>query len=462
MGAERQYTPRKSRRDDKRAHQAGDHPPSASTERSSVEGDASVAHTMGMSMLGVRSWRSALASAMVGALLVALPVTASAQDIPYGKTPTKSAPKQAPKAQVPKAPAVKAPAVKAPAAEVPKAPEPAVDPDDARERMKAQPFPGDAKAPTTKAAKDAKEPTLSAPDLEALKSALAPFGTWIEHPERGTMWIPSTKEVGKSFAPYKSSGRWGLDKSGDWTWISDYPWGDIPFHFGNWQWLPPAEQPAQGNAPPAEHGWAWVPGAQYAPAWVVWRLGDAKNPFVGWAPAPPSKKLVNGKLVPLTKEQVLPFFYVPADRLFEGGVARHVVTDRKVGRSAHDATKIFAGNLCAPGKTPLPGQGDKAKQQCQGASLWQPASPTLKQAGIAAALIAEPPAAPRSLNDAVRALAPATKKPATQSKLDNSATTDEAPTTERGKNFVRRCVRTKRHGMRCWTYRWPPLWRGRR
>ena len=418
-----------------------------------------MAHTMGMSMLGVRSWRSTLASAMVGALLVALPVTASAQDIPWGKTPAKSAPKKAPA----QAPAVKAPKAQAPAAAAPKAgatPGPAADPNDARERMKAQPFPGDAKG--AKAAKDVKEPTLSAPDLEALKSALAPFGTWIDDPERGTLWIPSTKEVGKSFAPYKSSGRWGLDKSGDWSWISDYPWGDIPFHFGNWTWLPPSsgtQQPKQGNAPPAEHGWAWVPGAEYAPAWVVWRLGDVKNPFVGWAPAPPSKKIVNGKLVPVTKEQVLPFFYVPADRLFEGGIARHVVTDRKVGRAAHDATKIFAGNLtaCAPGK-----KNDKAKEQCQGASLWQPASPTLKQAGIAAALIAEPPAAPRSLNDAVRSLAPATKKPATQSKLDDGATTDEAPTTERGKNFVRRCVRTKQHGMRCWTYRWPPLWRGRR
>ncbi len=31
-------------------------------------------------------------------------------------------------------------------------------------------------------------------------------------------------------------------------------------------------------------GWVWVPGDEWAPAWVSWRKG---NDYVGWAPLPP-------------------------------------------------------------------------------------------------------------------------------------------------------------------------------
>jgi len=32
-------------------------------------------------------------------------------------------------------------------------------------------------------------------------------------------------------------------------------------------------------------GWVWVPGYEWAPAWVSWRYGDE---YVGWAPLPPA------------------------------------------------------------------------------------------------------------------------------------------------------------------------------
>src|SRR3977135_729720 len=38
--------------------------------------------------------------------------------------------------------------------------------------------------------------------------------------------------------------------------------------------------PASGN------GWVWVPGDQWAPAWVSWRQTDDED-YVGWAPLPP-------------------------------------------------------------------------------------------------------------------------------------------------------------------------------
>jgi hypothetical protein len=440
------------------------------------------------------SVRSLVLSAAIAAAFVAAP--AEAQDVPWGKKDAKvkrRAPKPgATKPAAPKQgvkPPAKAPAT-APKAEAPKqAPGDAAD---ARTRMKAKPFPADAPVPTKAdelREQQNKPSAVPAPnELAALRAALEPYGSWHEDPERGLVWVPDEKEVGKDFAPYKTEGRWGLDKDGDWTWISNYDWGDIPFHFGNWTWIPPAPEapkapgaPAQPGTPilpAAPSGWAWVPGSIFAPAWVVWRLGDAKHPFVGWAPMPPAHALSKGKSAPAGGEQILPFFYAPAQKLFNEQVARHVVSDRKLGRAVHDGSNVFSGSLgsCSP---------DNKQSACDPRQLlrelWQPASPTLKQAGISAALIAEAAPTPRRLMDAVRALRgdrktkgniqdqPKPDKPPKKAKMELS---DEVRAPRHAKRAhasragdgqtMRRCVRTQRHGLRCWTYRSPPLWRGRR
>jgi hypothetical protein len=56
-------------------------------------------------------------------------------------------------------------------------------------------------------------------------------------------------------------------------WISQDPWGGIPYHYGRWAY-------------DAYYGWLWVPGDDevWAPAWVAWRYGGG---YVGWAPLPP-------------------------------------------------------------------------------------------------------------------------------------------------------------------------------
>jgi hypothetical protein len=56
-----------------------------------------------------------------------------------------------------------------------------------------------------------------------------------------------------------------------WTWVSDYEWGAIPYHYGTWVADPDA-------------GWVWIPGTVWAPAWVVFRTGPD---YIGWAPVPP-------------------------------------------------------------------------------------------------------------------------------------------------------------------------------
>ena len=54
--------------------------------------------------------------------------------------------------------------------------------------------------------------------------------------------------------------------------------GDIAFHYGCWTYT--------GN-----YGWLWVPGYEYAPAWVFWRHSEG---YCGWAPLPAGALFVGG------------------------------------------------------------------------------------------------------------------------------------------------------------------------
>ena len=91
--------------------------------------------------------------------------------------------------------------------------------------------------------------------------------------EYGTVWVPDASVVGDDFEPYSSAGRWEMTADSDWMWVSDYSWGDIPFHYGRWVWI-------------AGRGWAWIPGNVWAPAWVSWRVGY--DGYIGWAPIAPT------------------------------------------------------------------------------------------------------------------------------------------------------------------------------
>ena len=97
--------------------------------------------------------------------------------------------------------------------------------------------------------------------------SLAPYGEWIEHSRFGTVWAP--RHVDATWRPY-TRGRWLYSDYG-WTWASDEDWGWATDHYGRW-YLDRAE------------GWIWVPGDEWAPAWVGWRSGEG---YVGWAPLPP-------------------------------------------------------------------------------------------------------------------------------------------------------------------------------
>ncbi len=107
--------------------------------------------------------------------------------------------------------------------------------------------------------------------LTDFRPTLDPYGTWVDDPSYGTAWTPDANQVGSDFTPYDSSGQWGY-VGGDYTWVSDYPWGWVPFHYGRWVM-------AGGR-------WLWIPGRLYSPAWVDWRVSD--DGMLGWSPVAPA------------------------------------------------------------------------------------------------------------------------------------------------------------------------------
>src|SRR5881392_614751 len=105
---------------------------------------------------------------------------------------------------------------------------------------------------------------------------LEPHGDWIETGDYGYVFHPREAESSRSWRPY-TSGRWVYTDAG-WTWVSQEPFGWATYHYGRWTRL-------RGI------GWVWVPGNQWAPAWVSWRKS---NDYVGWAPLPPEARFDRG------------------------------------------------------------------------------------------------------------------------------------------------------------------------
>ncbi|MEY2520316.1 MAG: hypothetical protein QOF24_2075 [Verrucomicrobiota bacterium] len=101
---------------------------------------------------------------------------------------------------------------------------------------------------------------------------LEPYGAWRETADYGYVYQPRVAEESQEWRPY-TDGRWAYSDAG-WTWISDEPFGWATYHYGRWLRL-------------RRVGWVWVPGDEWAPAWVSWRTS---KDYVGWAPLPPEAR----------------------------------------------------------------------------------------------------------------------------------------------------------------------------
>jgi len=98
-------------------------------------------------------------------------------------------------------------------------------------------------------------------------SNLSQHGSWLVSAQYGHVWQP--REYNREWNPYYD-GHW-VDTDMGWTWVSDYQWGAIPYHYGTWVADP-------------RYGWVWIPGQVWAPSWVVFRTTPE---YIGWAPVPP-------------------------------------------------------------------------------------------------------------------------------------------------------------------------------
>jgi probable HAF family extracellular repeat protein len=91
-------------------------------------------------------------------------------------------------------------------------------------------------------------------------------GSWVEAGNYGYCFRP---RVSEDWRPYRD-GHWVWTDRG-WYWDSNEHFAWATYHYGRWAYI--------GGT-----GWCWVPGHQWAPAWVSWRESDE---HVGWAPLPP-------------------------------------------------------------------------------------------------------------------------------------------------------------------------------
>ena len=91
-------------------------------------------------------------------------------------------------------------------------------------------------------------------------------GNWVEAGNYGYCYRP---RVSEDWRPYRD-GHWVWTDRG-WYWDSNERFAWATYHYGRWVHI--------GGT-----GWCWIPGHQWAPAWVSWRESDQ---HVGWAPLPP-------------------------------------------------------------------------------------------------------------------------------------------------------------------------------
>ncbi len=95
-------------------------------------------------------------------------------------------------------------------------------------------------------------------------------GNWVEAGDYGYCWQPNVASD-SSWRPY-ADGFWAYTDVG-WTWVSNEDFGWATYHYGRWAKL-------------ASLGWVWIPGTEWGPAWVSWRIGGDQ---IGWAPLPPTR-----------------------------------------------------------------------------------------------------------------------------------------------------------------------------
>ncbi len=105
-------------------------------------------------------------------------------------------------------------------------------------------------------------------DVNFFYDTLKDDGSWFNTTEYGDVWQPYIAYKSDSWRPY-TDGYWSYTDGG-WMFVSNENFGWAVYHYGRWTKL-------------QDIGWAWVPGTEWAPAWVTWR--ESKPGDAAGAPA---------------------------------------------------------------------------------------------------------------------------------------------------------------------------------
>ena len=99
------------------------------------------------------------------------------------------------------------------------------------------------------------------------------YGEYFDAPGYGTVWQPYNVNLG--WDPFMN-GYWTWSPIYGYTWVSAYPWGWLPYRYGNWVYI-------------NNRGWCWTPGG-----WGRWHTGPrwVNAPPGFHAPVPPAGKTI--------------------------------------------------------------------------------------------------------------------------------------------------------------------------
>ena len=142
------------------------------------------------------------------------------------------------------------------------------------------------RGPALAALEPGDEPPQRPVPIEAFYEVLRDYGTFIDSDRYGVLFCPHPDAVGADFQPYLR-GHWVMSDVG-WTFTSDLKISWVTDHYGRW-----VEAGLQNC------NWAWVPGGQWGPAWVDFRVGEK---VIAWRPQP-----YNGPRVTLRRPEAMSF-----------------------------------------------------------------------------------------------------------------------------------------------------------
>ena len=133
-----------------------------------------------------------------------------------------------------------------------------------------------------KAQFDAMVPDQKPIPIEAFYEVLRDYGTWIDTDRYGTLFCPHLEVLGVDFQPF-SRGHWTMTEHG-WTFVSNSKISWVTDHYGRWV-----------ETGLVQCNWAWLPGSNWGPAWVEWRVSDR---VIAWRPMPYKGPPVRMRLPP--------------------------------------------------------------------------------------------------------------------------------------------------------------------